>query len=477
MTASEKYPVPLCVDLDGTLIKTDLLLESFFQLLKINFLYIFLAPFWLLNGKAFLKTRIAERVEINPALLPYNQEFLSFLREQKAKGRTLVLVTGCHEKYARQVAEHLGIFDTVIATDANHNLSGKAKQDLLTQRFGQEGFDYAGNARQDLQVWQHARQAILVSTSHNTGKSARRYIRIEREFRENQSAPGEYIRAMRPHQWLKNILVFIPLLVSHKWHDTGLILQTTIAFFAFSMCASSAYLLNDLIDLPDDRKHSRKRTRPFAAGTACVKKGTILAILMLLTSAGIAALVTSLFLMLLIFYFLMTTTYSVFLKRIVLVDVLTLAGLYTTRIIAGATAILVTPSFWLLAFSMFLFISLAMVKRFAELLGAHEYKQDSTMGRGYQFEDIETLGSHGASAGYLSVLVLALYINSPDVRILYNRPEVIWLLCPLLLYWISRVWLVARRGGMHDDPVVFALNDKVSRLLAAIAFLVVMLAL
>jgi len=477
MATSEKNPVPLCVDLDGTLIKTDLLVESFFQLLKINFLYIFFIPFWLIGGKSFLKSHIAERVEITPALLPYNQEFLSFLREQKATGRILILVTASHEKYARRIAEYLDIFDAVIATRAGHNLSGKAKRDILVQKFGREGFDYAGNARQDIQVWKHARQAILVSTSRNTGKSAQRYTRIECEFKDSQPTPGDYLRAMRPHQWLKNTLVFIPLLVSHKWHDSGLILQAIIAFFAFSMCASSAYLLNDLIDLPDDRRHPRKCTRPFAAGKVCVKKGAILAVVILIISAIIAMFVTPLFLALLIFYFMMTTAYSVFLKRIVLVDVLTLAGLYTTRIIAGAAAILVTPSFWLLAFSMFLFISLAMVKRFAELLATQEYKQDSTMGRGYRFEDIETLGSHGASAGYLSVLVLALYINSPDVRILYSHPEVIWLLCPLLLYWVSRIWLVARRGRMHDDPVVFALNDKVSRLLAAIAFLIVILAL
>ena len=239
----------------------------------------------------------------------------------------------------------------------------------------------------------------------------------------------------------------------------------------------SAYLLNDLVDLPNDRKYSRKHTRPFAAGTACVKTGAILAVLLLLAAIGIATLINPLFTWLLVLYFLTTTAYSVFLKRVVLIDVLILAGLYTTRIIAGAAAISVTPSFWLLAFSMFLFISLAMVKRFAELLALQELDQDSKMGRGYTVEDLETLGSHGASAGYLSVLVLSLYINSPDVRVLYSRPEAIWLLCPLLLYWVSRIWLVARRGKMHDDPVVFAISDRVSRLLAVIAILIVMLAL
>lgn len=477
MTPAENNPVPLCVDLDGTLIKTDLLVESFFQLLRNNFLYLFLAPLWLVRGKACLKSRIAERVEIDPALLPYRKEFLSFLREQKTGGRTLVLVTASHEKFARQIAEYLGIFDTVIATCADHNLSGRAKRDLLVQQYGQEGFDYAGNATPDLRVWQCSRRAIVVAPGRGVAKAAQHCTRIEREFGGNQSGFGEYLRAMRPHQWLKNILVFIPLLVSHKWHDTGLLLQAAGAFFAFSMCASSAYLLNDLMDLPDDRKHVRKRLRPFAAGTACVKSGIMLIAALLAIAAGISVLITPLFLALLTFYFLTTVAYSVFLKRILLVDVFILAGLYTIRIIAGAAAIAVTPSFWLLAFSMFLFLSLAMLKRFAELLTIQEFEQDSATGRGYQVEDLVTLSSHGAAAGYLSVLVLALYINSPDVRVLYSHPEIIWLLCPLLLYWISRAWFVARRGGMHDDPVVFALGDRVSRLLAVVVFLIALLAL
>jgi len=477
MMSTAENPAPLCIDLDGTLIKTDLLVESFFQLLKNNFLYIFLTPFWLIRGKACLKSRIAERVEITVALLPYDEAFLSFLKTQRNTGRKLVLITASHEKFAHQIAEYLGIFDTVIATREGHNLSGRAKRDLLVQQYGKKGFDYAGNATPDLQIWQCARLAILVAPERGVEKAAQRCTRIERVFRRKQPGVGEYLRAMRPHQWLKNILVFIPLLVSHKWNDTGLLLQATGAFFAFSSCASAVYLLNDMVDLPDDRRHARKRARPFAAGSACVKKGVTLAGVLLVVAGGISMLVTPLFLAVLVFYFLTTVVYSTFFKRIVLVDVLTLAGLYTTRIIAGAAAIQVKPSFWLLAFSMFLFISLAMVKRFAELLVHQEFKRDSPVGRGYRIEDLETLGSHGASAGYLSVLVLALYINSPDVRVLYSRPEIIWLLCPLLLYWVSRVWLVARRGGMHDDPVLFALGDRISHLLAVMAFIIVLLAM
>jgi 4-hydroxybenzoate polyprenyltransferase/phosphoserine phosphatase len=467
--------MPLCVDLDGTLLRSDLLVEAYFGLLTGNALTALKAPLWLLRGKAALKAEIAQRVDLDVATLPYNERFLGYLREQREQGRYLVLATASPQKYARQVADHLGLFDEVIATTDGTNLSGDNKAEALVQRFGEEKFDYAGNGRPDLAVWKRARRAILVDPEPGVPGAVRDIVEVETLIENERPGISGYLKALRLHQWSKNVLVFLPLLGAHRVGEVELLADAFLAFIVFGLCASSVYLLNDLLDLPADRLHPRKCRRPFAAGTVPIVHGVLLIPLLLLVAFGLGfLLLPPLFGAVLGLYYISTLSYSLWLKRVVLVDVLLLAGLYTTRVLAGAAAVDVGLSFWLLAFSMFLFLSLALAKRHTELIVLREQGSESTRRRGYQASDLDALLSLGAAAGYMSVLVLALYINSPEVGELYSRPEAIWLLCPLLLYWISRMWLGAHRGKLHDDPVIFAFKDHVSRwVLVATAIIVV----
>jgi 4-hydroxybenzoate polyprenyltransferase len=458
-----QYPEPpLCVDLDGTLIKTDLLIESCFTFIKQNLLAVFLIPLWLLQGKSRLKQEIAQRVELDVTVLPYQRDFLAYLQEERARGRRLMLVTASPMKFARQVANHLGLFDDIIATEDSLNLSGKHKRERLEAVCEDQGFVYAGNARVDLAIWPYGREAILVNPGRGVHRAASRLARVSRVFDDRTKQLPAYLQALRLHQWLKNILVFVPLLAAHRVNDMSLLIQALVGFLAFGLCASSAYVLNDLLDLAADRHHPRKRKRPFASGQIPVLSGAMLIPMLLAAAFVLGQWLPSEFLVALGIYYALTLAYSLKLKQIVMLDVLVLAGLYTVRIIAGAAAVEVMPSFWLLAFSLFIFLSLAMVKRYSELLVMQRNGQDKAAGRGYHVDDLVMLQSLGAASGYLSVLVLALYINSVKVQILYSRPEFIWLLCPLLLYWISRTWLKAHRGEMHDDPVIFATQDRVS---------------
>jgi 4-hydroxybenzoate polyprenyltransferase len=468
--------VPLCVDLDGTLVRSDLLVESIFALLKRNVLYLFLLPLWLLKGKAFFKQQIAERTELDVTVLPYQAALLDYLRGQRANRRRLILATASNIKIAQQIASHLDLFDQVLASGPTVNLSGQRKLERLRAAFGEKGFDYVGNARVDLKIWPYARQAILVSPKRRLHTACSRLAPVERVFDEKTGGIRAYLEAMRLHQWLKNVLVFVPLAAAHQIGDPQLLLQAVLALLAFGLCASGVYLLNDLLDLPADRHHPRKRNRPFAAGTVPILHGTLLIPVLLLLAVGIAWLLPAEFLSVLVIYYLATLSYSLWLKQVVLLDVLVLAGLYTIRIIAGGAAVSIFPSFWLLAFSMFLFLSLAMIKRYSELRDLQDKGHQKTRGRDYQVTDLSTLISLGSSSGYLAVLVLALYINSADVRELYTRPEGIWLLCPVMLYWVSRMWLVTQRGGMHDDPVIFALKDPISQWLGVLGAITLLLA-
>lgn len=460
---------PLVVDLDGTLIRTDLLVESIFALLKRNILFIFLLPVWLLKSKAHLKHEIAARVDIDARLLPYHDEFLGYLRAEHASGRRLVLATASNEKYGEAIALHLGVFQEVLASNATVNLSGGRKLEQLRALFGNHGFDYAANAMVDLPLWEAAHSALLVNPEHKVKKVAERKSHISHVFDDRAGSPvRRYLKALRLHQWLKNLLIFVPLVMAHRFDEPLLIAQALIAFFAFGLCASSVYLLNDLLDLPDDRQHPTKRNRPFASGSISIFTGALLIPGLLLLAFALALFLPIEFIGALALYYAVTLAYSFKLKRAALLDVLTLAGLYTMRIIAGAAAVSVIPSFWLLAFSMFLFLSLALVKRFTELLTMQQQEKTTSSGRGYTTTDLETLSQFGSTSAYMAVLVLALYINSEAVRDLYTHPEVIWLLCPLLLYLVTRIWLLARRDELHEDPVVFVIQDRRSQWLAGI---------
>ena len=458
---------PLCIDCDGTLIRTDLLHESVLLLVKASPLSLLKLPFWLMKGKAHLKQQIAQRVSLNAQSLPYEPEVLELIKQARTQGRNVVLATASPRGQAEAIATHLALFDRVEATDANTNLAGHNKAAHLEKLFGRGGFDYAGNSRADLPVWAASAGAIVVSSSQSLQKAAAASVAVLQVVKPLPQSLKVYAKAIRVHQWLKNLLVFVPVLAAHQI-SPGPIKAALLAFVSFSLCASAVYVINDLLDLSSDRLHARKRNRPFASGALPISQGLVMAPALLLTSALIATQLPLAFVATLLAYFVVTCLYSFWLKNQVIVDVLMLASLYTSRIIAGSAATLIVPSFWLLAFSMFMFLSLAIVKRYSEMLVAIQQNKTKAAGRGYLVSDMPVLVSLGASAGYMAILILALYVNSPDLNGLYPRRWALWLALPPLLYWISRVWMKTHRGEMHDDPVVFAATDKQSWILAVL---------
>lgn len=469
----QRSNIPLCVDLDGTLIRSDLLIESVLVLARKDPLSLLRIPGWLMRGKAHLKTQLARRVDIDPALLPYNAPLLDFLNVEHSRGRELVLATASHEKHARAVADHLGLFSSVIATKNHHNLSGDRKRLELVAAYGAQGFDYAANAMTDLAVWRHANGALLVGASNRVQRLARRAVDVRMVFPRASFSLYQYVRALRLHQWVKNALVFVPALAAQQLANPMTFLQAATAFLAFSLCASSVYLFNDLLDLQADRQHARKKERPFASGRIPLTHGFVLAPVLLLASISISFALPGVFLIILLGYYTATLLYSFWLKDHVVVDVLVLASLFTFRILGGAAATSILPSFWLLAFSMFLFLSLALVKRSAELVSVQKSGGSRASGRGYFTSDLPLLESIGTGTAYTAVLVLALYINSSDVHKMYNKPQLLWLLCPIMLYWVTRIWMKTHRDEMHEDPIVFAISDRTS-LIAVILIVVVL---
>jgi 4-hydroxybenzoate polyprenyltransferase/phosphoserine phosphatase len=466
--------LPLYVDLDGTLMRSDLLLESFLELLKRNLLYLFLVPLWLLRGKAALKQEIASRVSVRVDLLPWNTEFVDYLREQKALGRRLVLISASDQRLVDAVARHLGLFDAAIGSDGKYNCSGSQKQQIIAAEAPQ--YVYAGDRDVDLDVWRHAAAAIPVNVSPALRARVAAMLPIEAEFTRTPGGLKGCVRSLRLHQWLKNTLVLLPLVLAHELTNTGLFLQALLAFLSFGLCASSVYVLNDLLDLPSDRQHYSKRLRPLASGEIPLLTGLLISPALLVLAFALASLLPRAFIIILGVYYLCTGFYSFVLKRIMLVDVIMLAALYTLRIIAGAAAVSVVPSFWLLAFSMFLFFSLAVVKRYTELDYLQKAGIDQSEGRGYYAQDLNMMAMFGSTSALLSVMVFALYINNDDTREQYATPELLWLLCPLLLYLVTRIWLLAARGQIAEDPIVFAIKDRVSQALILSAGLLLWLA-
>ena len=467
----------LCVDLDGTLISTDLLLEGILALLRSRPLQACMIPFWLLQGKAKLKSEIAKRVTIEVATLPYRRPLLEHLQKEFAAGRKLVLATASHVKFAKAIAEHLGLFSRVVATESGENLVGQEKAKRLCGLLGEKNFDYAGNSRRDLPVWRCSAEAIIVNSSGRMRQQIAASTKVAACFDERTPSIGTYGRALRLHQWIKNILVFVPVLAIHRVTDLALLRPALIAFLAFSLAASAAYVLNDLLDLQSDRHHPDKRLRPLASGALQIHHAFFMVPVLLGVAFGLAFFLAASFQAALLGYVVMTVAYSFVIKRVEVLDVIVLTGFYTVRIIAGSLATHIPPSFWLLAFSMFLFLSLALVKRYSELSVLQRSESQNATGRGYSAEDLPLLLNLGCASGYLSILVLALYINSANSLVYYRHPEAIWLLCPVLLFWISWVWLKAHRGLICEDPIVFALGDPASRWAAVLGAIVVWIAI
>ena len=467
--------IPLVVDLDGTLLHSDTLHESALRVFRGNALHIVRAGVWLSRGKAVLKRRLAELADLDTTLLPYNRPLIDWLRGERATGRTIVLCSACDVSIARSVARHLDLFDEVIASDGVTNLAGPHKADALEARFGRGGFDYAGNSSADVPVWARARRSIVVNASPSVLRRARESTEVERVFDAPRAGLSVWRRVLRVHQWLKNFLLFVPLIAAHRVLDPVAWESLGIAFLSFSLCASSVYIANDLLDLDSDRQHPRKSRRPFTSGQVPILTGVLLAPLLLVSSLALGWMVDGPFLPWLLLYFVITCAYSLGLKRLVLVDCLVLAVLYTLRILAGAAAADMQLSFWLLAFSVFLFLSLAFVKRYAELEVQLLAGKEKVHGRGYYTTDAPLIQTLGVTSGFAAVLVLALYLNSDAVMLLYRTPEFVWAAVPVMLFWVSWIWMQAHRGLMHDDPLVFAVKDKTS-LVTGIVFAAVLVA-
>lgn len=464
---------PLIVDLDGSLIHSDSLLESLMLLLKQHFFSMFFLPFWLFKGKAYFKQRINQLAPLDAKTLPYNVDVLDFVRAQKAAGRSCYLATGSVLATAEAVNEYLQLFDEVFASDGQNNLTGSKKAALLNQRFGVGEYDYLGNHAVDLKIWQDCNQAIVVSAGDSLLKKAQQVCSNTQHIAVQAATVKTYVKAIRVHQWVKNALIAVPLLASHLYFTSDLLLACIIGFLAYSFAASSVYVLNDLLDLAADRQHATKCRRPFASGQLSIVSGIFLFPALLFAAFILAYCFTPLnFVYALAVYYALTVLYSFHLKRIVMLDTILLAALYTMRIIAGTLLIEVEFSFWLLAFSMFIFLSLALLKRYTELLSMQADGQETALGRGYHANDASMVASFGAASAYIAVLVLALYVDSSDVTELYKQPFILWLTCPIMLYWISRAWLLAHRGQMHDDPIVFAVKDRQSLFIGLLILLV-----
>jgi 4-hydroxybenzoate polyprenyltransferase len=429
----------VAVDLDGTLVATDTAVENLLLVLRRRPWTLFLLPVWLASGRAAFKKRLSQAASIDVTRLPYRPELLAWLRRQKEAGRRLVLATGADEGIAARVDDHLEIFEEVYASDGDTNLVGREKAALLTRKYGR--FAYLGDSSADRPVWAASAQALRVDGG---GQGLR-----------------SWLAQLRVHHWVKNTLVFLPLLTSHRLADGSLLRQAATGFAAFCLTASAAYFLNDLFDLEADRGHDTKRRRPLASGALSPAAGILGALLCAAGAVALSLLLPVEARWLLGGYFVLALAYSLGAKALVFFDVVLLVVFYLLRILLGGMVTGVRVSIWLLAFSMFLFLSLALLKRLTELRVA------ASPNRGYRTSDAGLVAALAGGAGYLAALLLALYIHSPEAALLYRRTDFLWPICLVLVYWVSRAALLANRGEMPEDPVVFAFTDKASLLCGA----------
>jgi len=468
---------PLCVDLDGTLVKSDTLVDSLLVLARTRPALFFALPARLIRGKAAFKAFVTSHVVLDVAHLPYNRKLLQFLHDERAAGRPIYLATGADTRLAQRVAAHLGLFAGVLGSDGATNLTGMRKLDRLRSQLGNSAYDYIGNDVPDLPLLASAAQNMVANPSLRLRLRLRlRGIRPARAFVERNRRLWSVLAALRLHQWSKNLLIFLPLLLSHVI-TRRLFLNGLLAFGCFSLAASSAYIVNDMLDIEADRRHSQKSLRPFASGDLSAASGLGLALLFLLLAFSGARLLPAGFLGWLLFYLVTTLAYTWYLKRIALVDVLVLSGLYVLRLLAGAAATDSHISHWLAGFSAFLFFSLAIVKRFAELENLRTSGLPPRNGRGYLVADIDQLRSFGTASAFAAVMIFAIYISGTDVTLLYRRPKFLWLIMPFMILWLCRVWLLASRGELDEDPLVFALTDRASLLMGAAIAVIALLAM
>ena len=470
---SKSQMLPICVDLDGTLVLTDTLAENVAAVI-LDLRVMALIPFWLLKSKAYFKAKIAENRVPNPELLPYNKSVLRYLKKEKELGRSLFLVTAANKRIAEAINNHLNLFDDIITSDHSQNLRGRKKAEVLLEKFGKHNFIYIGNDKTDLHVWKVAHSGILVTTSKRVTNEAGKIVNIIHHFPGNTSNKFVLLKAIRAHQWVKNLLIYVPILTSGNFVDLVAWSSAVTAFFAFCFGASFTYLINDILDLESDRKHPQKRNRPIASGELSIK--SILIASPFLLALGLFLAFLSKVLILFVSYIIISLIYSMKLKRLALIDLFVLSGLYTIRLFSGGEATGYFVSQWLLAFSGFLFFGLANVKRVAELKLIKPLNRNKSFGRSYITEDLPILQTMGIASSFASCLVLALYVQSNVAMNLYHNPKLLWFLVPFMLFWQCRMWFSTSRGLMHSDPILYAAKDWVSWILGISIIVVLFLA-
>lgn len=469
-------PTPLCVDLDGTLVTTDTLYESFLQYLKKHPLAALLALQYLRSGRASFKHHISGVIQLDPALLPYNQPFLNWLKAQKAGGRPLHLVTAAHQSIAQSVANHTQLFTSVIASDNIHNRKGQHKAQDLLRTFGDKQFDYAGNDYHDLAIWPHARHAIVVNANARTTQAAERLkTPVIKQFTRQRPAINSWLLQLRTYQWVKNLLLFVPILTAHQLTNLPLLSATILAFISFSFMASAIYILNDLLDLSVDRLHPHKKNRPLAAGIISIQQGVLAGLLAAAFSLFLSFFLPLTFTTLLVIYALFNILYSFRLKKVPFIDVFALATMYVLRILAGAAATAIPVSAWLFLFAGLIFISFGLIKRVNEL-AQNGSPNTKLAGRGYSRRHQRPLTIFGVATGLTGLAVFSLYLQSPATRVLYRQPHLLWVLIPFFLFWLLRMWKQAAAGRIHHDPIITATRDPISYLTALSTLVIIFLA-
>jgi len=483
----DRKNIPLCVDLDGTVCATDTLQEAVFALIKKRPSTILAMFLWILRGIPEFKKQVAVRITVEPASLPFRDSVIAFVRSERERGRKCFLVTASRQEIGERFAKHLGCFDEVMGSTDKLNLKGPKKADALVARFGEKSFDYVGDHVVDTHVWKHAAGSYVIATSMSLVAAAEKLGNVVQVFEVPRMNLNSLRKAVRAHQWAKNVLVFAPAFLGHRFFETAVLVKSIAAFAGFSLAASSIYIVNDLFDLEADRAHPTKRHRPFASGAIPAFHGVMLSIALLVMSLIVSTILGTGFVAIIGSYLLLTTAYTFWLKSVVIADVMMLACLYTVRLMAGSVATQVVVSPWLLSLSTFFFLSLAFMKRVSELklvLKKHHIENRGTTiddlivkGRDYQTGDLHLITSLGSASGYISVLVFCLYITSTSVQTMYSEPDYLWFACPLLLFWLSRAWMITNRGAMHSDPVAFALTDRTSYIVGALLVFVTMLAM
>ncbi|MBA4011830.1 MAG: hypothetical protein C0481_08195 [Phenylobacterium sp.] len=454
----------LVVDLDDTLVRTDTLAEQFVALVFRKPLAALTLLPTLLRGRAAFKDRLAQLQPLDPAALPYNEPLLDFLRGEKSQSRPIHLVTAAHQSIADAVADHCGLFDSAEGSDAGRNLKGARKAERLAERFP-EGFCYAGDSRADLKVWAHAESIVLAGATASVAQDARNLGKpLEAEFGRDRPSPKTWRRALRLHQWTKNLLVFLPLLLSQKFTEPHALLLSVVAFIALGLTASATYLVNDLSDLASDRRHATKRHRPLAAGVLRIEHVAVAVPLLLLLAAGLALATSPILLLGLAGYAVLTLTYTFRLKRLALLDVAALAALYAIRIAIGAAVIGTPQSPWLVTFSLFFFFSMSLAKRYAEIHNLRGGEASRLLpGRGYRTDDGPAVLALGAASSVASVLIVVTYLMEEAFPSnIYARPDWLWVAPFLLMIWVARLWLIAGRGELDEDPIAYAIRDRFS---------------